>query len=415
MLGFFKKWLKKEPEAPVEEIELANLHSWFDENTKSSIESLNAGLKEVKQRVCADIVQARDNIKALNDAELLNPDIPERAKHFMQGNRDAYSKRVSSFLGRVNVPDDISGFLVFHSVMQDEIKELTQGTARSFQILQEFFANESKQVLADVGKISKEIDSFRQAFDAAGLDILDSVKMRISDLQAKHALRSALEKDLAERQAELERLSAEVQVLKEDVGLLQKNKELIGLKDKFNEVQSRINASRERILGPFSMLNHALRKFERITYRHRVIVQEYLDSPLDALMKDLHLGILRALHDMELAIMNNRLDLKDKKRDKALEVLKLLTKDYLGSFLTEYGQIKHEQDRIKKQIEGLDAVVLLKEKKEKIQKLENERVHVERKIDLFSKEISKADIKELEDKLVENLRKIANTKVLIKY
>ncbi|MBW3004312.1 hypothetical protein KY310_00575 [Candidatus Woesearchaeota archaeon] len=414
MLGFLKKLFAREPEVPVEEVELVNLHSWFDEKTRSNIDSLTADLKEVGNRVSQEILQARKNIEVLNNAELLNPNIPERAKHFMQGNREAYSKKISSFLDRVHVPYAISDFPVFHSAVQEELKELTQGTAKSFQILQEFFANEARNILANVGSISKEITSFKQAFDDAGLNILEETKKRITDFQTKLKLRQALETDLGARKKELEDHTEEIKKLKEESELLQKDKELTELKSKFKQAQAKVEETRERITSPFSVINPALRKFERITYRHRTIVQKYIESPLDALLQDLHLSILKALHDLELSIVNNRIDLKDKKREKTLEVMKLLTREYLGSFLTEYGQIKHEQDKIKKQIANLDVVVLLKEKKERITKLENNRMDIERKIDLFSKELAKVDIEELENKLVDNLRKITSTKVILK-
>ena len=411
MFGFLKKLFSKEPEVPVEEIELDNLSSWFDDKTKSKIESLNNELKEVGQRVNSEISQTKKNIEVLNNAKLLNPNIPERAKHFMQGNRDAYSKKINSFLDRVHVPYSISDFSVFHSSVQEELKELTQGTAKSFQILQEFFANESRKVMGNIGSISKEINSFNQAFDDAGLNILDETKKRITDFQTKLKLRDALEQDLTARKQELEEHTAEIRKLKEDIELLQKDRQLTELKSKFKQAQAKVEETRERITSPFSVINPALRKFERITYRHRTIVQKYIDSPLDALLQDLHLSILKALHDLEMSIMNNRIDMKDKKREKTLEVMKLLTREYMGSFLTEYGQIKHEQDKLKKQIANLDAVVLLKEKKDKIIKLENNRIDIERKIDVFSKELAKVDIEELENKLVENLRKITNAKV----
>jgi len=414
MFGFLKKLFSKEPEVAVEEVELSNLHSWFDEKTKSNIDSLAAELKELNNRISHEIKQAREKIEVLNNAELLNPNIPERAKHFMQGNREAFSRKVTAFLDSVHVPQDIADFSVFHSAVQEELKELSQGTAKSFQILQEFFANESRQVMANVGAVSKEITSFKQSFDAAGLNILGETRKKISDFQTKLDLRQALEKDLAARKKELEEHTSEVRQLKQDVELLQKDRELAELKNQFRQAQAGVEEARERITGPFSVINTALRKFERITYRHRMIVQKYIDSPLDALLQDLHLSILKALHDLEMAIVNNRIDLKDKKKEKTLEVLKLLTREYLGNFLTEYGQIKHEQDKIKKKIANLNVVVLLKQKKERIQKLENERIDIERKIDLFSKELSKVDIDELENKLVENLRKITGVKVVLK-
>lgn len=414
MLGFLKKFFKREPEFSTEEVELAVLSNWFDEKTQSKIESLNEELKQVNQRISEEVMQAKENLSLLNKAELMNPDIPERAKHFMQGNRDSFSKKVNLFLDRVHAPPAIKDFPVFHSSIQDELKELMQSTARPLQILQEFFAHESGKVMANIGNIGKEIGFFKQSFDNAGLNILDDTKKRIIDFQTKLNLRTSLEKDLETQKKELEESEKELSQLRTDVELLQKDKELNLLKDDLKKVQARIEETRERITGPFSVINSALRKYERITYRHRLIVQKYIDSPLDALMHDLHLSILKALHDMELAVMNNRIDLKDKKKDKTLEVLKLLTKEYLGSFLTEYGQHKQEQDKIKRQLEQLDVVVLLQEKKKRMKKLDDNMIDIKRKTDLFSKELEKVDIEELESRLVENLKKITRVKVVLK-
>jgi hypothetical protein len=413
MLSFLKRIFRKEQEIPKEEVELHTLSSWFDEKTSPKIDEWNSELANVNQRVLAEKQQTVLHLDALNKAELMNQNIPERAKHFMRGNREAYYKKVSLFLDKILPPQKVEDLPVFHSAMQEELKELMQGTAKSFQIMQEFFANESRQVMSSIGNIEREIIAFKQAFDTAGLDVLDSTKNLIIDFQTKTKLNQALETDLETRKKEMENFSSELKQLKEDIELLQKDKKLNEIKDKLKQVQAQGEAIRERIALPFSVINPALRKFERITYRHRMVAQKYIESPLDALMQDLHLGILKTLQDLEKSILNNRIDLRDKKRDKTLEILKLLTKEYLGNFLSEYGHIKKDQDKLIKQINALDVIQLLKEKKERIKKLENNQLDVERKIDLFSKELEKVHLLKLEEKLLDNLQKITSTQVKI--
>jgi len=413
MFSFLKGIFRKEQDSSQEEVELNNLSPWFDEKTAPKIDALNSELATVSQRVLADKKQTVQHLDTLNKTELMNSNIPERAKHFMKGNREAYHKKVSLFLDKIQPPQQIEDLPVFHSVMQEELKELMQGTAKSFQIMQEFFANESRQVMTSIGNIEREINAFKQAFDTAGLDMLDSTKNLIIDVQTKTKLKKALETDLETRKKEKETFSSKLKQLQEDIELLQKDRELNEIKDTLKQTQAKGEEVRERIALPFSVINPALRKFERITYRHRVTVQKYIESPLDALMQDMHLGILKTLQDLEKSILNNRIDLRDKKRDKTLEVLKLLTKEYLGSFLSEYGHIKKEQDKLIKQINALDVIQLLKEKKEGIKTLENNRIDIERKIDLFSKELEKVHLLELEEKLVGNLKKITNTQVKI--
>ncbi|MBW2985939.1 hypothetical protein KY333_01080 [Candidatus Woesearchaeota archaeon] len=413
MLSFLKRIFRKEQSISQEKVELTNLSPWFDEKTAPKIDELNSELAKVSQRVLAEKQQTIQHLDTLNKAELMNSNIPERAKHYMKGNREAYHKKVSLFLDKIQPPQKIEDLPVFHSVVQKELKELMQGTAKSFQIMQEFFANESRQVMTSIGNIEREINAFKQAFDTAGLDVLDSTKNLIVDVQTKTKLKKALETDLETRKKEKEIFSSELKQLQEDIELLQKDRELNEIKDKLKQTKAKGEEVRERIALPFSVINPALRKFERITYRHRVTVQKYIESPLDALMQDLHLGILKTLQDLEKSILNNRIDLRDKKRDKTLEVLKLLTKEYLGSFLSEYGHIKKEQDKLIKQMNALNVIQLLKEKKERIKTFENNRIDIERKIDLFSKELEKVHLLELEEKLLGNLKKITNTQVKI--
>ena len=413
MLSFLKRIFKKEQDTSQEEVELNNLNSWFDEKTTPKIDELNSELANVNKRVLKEKQQTILHLDTLNKTELMNSNIPERAKHFMKGNREAYNKKVSLFLDKIQPPQKIEDLPVFHSVMQEELKELMQGTAKSFQIMQEFFANESRRVMGSIGNIEREINAFKQAFDTAGLGVLDSTKNLIIDVQTKTKLKKALEIDLEIRQKEKETFSSELKQLKEDIELLQKDRELNEIKDKLKQTQAKGEEVRERIALPFSVINSALRKFERITYRHRVTAQKYIESPLDALMQDLHLGILKTLQDLEKSILTNRIDLRDKKRDKTLEILKLLTKEYLGNFLSEYGHIKKEQNKLIKQINALDVIQLLKEKKECIKTLENNRIDIERKIDLFSKELEKVHLLELEERLLGNLKKITNIQVKI--
>lgn len=413
MLNFLKRIFQREQVIIKENVAFNSLNSWLDEKTAPNIAELNNKLKELNNQIHEDVNTTNQNLSALDNAELMNQNIPERAKHFMKGNREAYKKKVSLFLNSLHLPDKVDNWPVFYSAAQNEMKEMVQGTAKSFQVLQEFFANESRNVMNSIGSIESKILAFKQSFDKAGLDLLEETKVQINDLQAKIQLKKALQADLKEQKSKLSLFSDELKNLKTDIELLQKDKELNNLKIKLNACKAKSSEIKNRFITPFSVINPALRKFERITYRHRLIVQKYIESPLDALMQDLHLSILKALQDLEKAILTNRIDLKDKKKEKTLEVLKLLNKSYLGNFLTEFGNIKKEQDKLIKQIKSLDVVKLLKEKTEKSKQIEEKCADTEKKIDLFSKEIEKFNLDELEKKILSNLRKITQVDVNI--
>ena len=145
MLGLIKKIFSKR-EKQEEKVELNMLEEWLDSKAKPIFEELGNRINQLIKGISDEKIRLGENLKVLEDAELLNPKIPERAKTIMQGNRASFIKKVSFFLDNIDLKmngyDEIAGK---SERIVNDLDLLAKSTAKSYHILNEFFAREIKK------------------------------------------------------------------------------------------------------------------------------------------------------------------------------------------------------------------------------------------------------------------------------
>jgi len=100
ILDLFRRFSSKKEEE-VKEIKLEQLGMWIDEWSKKSLEKTNTELLHLRQSLADEKKKMAEHIQKLKQAELRNPNIPERAKQIMEGSRLAYIQKVTVFFWRV--------------------------------------------------------------------------------------------------------------------------------------------------------------------------------------------------------------------------------------------------------------------------------------------------------------------------
>ena len=140
MLKFIKKLLAKEEEKE-EKIHLDELSNWTDEKTKQIFESLKNEINDAVSAINEEKERVFENLKKLENTKLQNQNIPERAKTVMQGNREAFVRKVSGFFNNTNLHyNDFYDLIERCKAFERGIDELAKSTARSYQILSQFFS-----------------------------------------------------------------------------------------------------------------------------------------------------------------------------------------------------------------------------------------------------------------------------------
>src|SRR3989338_285511 len=105
MLKFIRNLLSKK-EAHEEKISLDELDFWLDIKAKPIFDDLNARINEIIEKINGEKEKSNENLKTLENAQLQNPKIPERVKTIMQGNREGFIKKVSSFFKNIDLKYD---------------------------------------------------------------------------------------------------------------------------------------------------------------------------------------------------------------------------------------------------------------------------------------------------------------------
>ena len=122
-----------------------------------SLAEIEAALKRIGDRIkklrpsytiTESIPIIKEKLDRLEEATLRNPNIPEKAKQIMEGNRSSFVKQHNIFLDSLEVPDDVSYYKTneFCDSFAEKIEHLAQTCSRNTMVLNEFFKNEAGAV-----------------------------------------------------------------------------------------------------------------------------------------------------------------------------------------------------------------------------------------------------------------------------
>src|SRR3989338_5565014 len=140
MLNFLKKIFQNEAQEAKKatEISMQNLEESLYEKSKPLREEVQQLIEEALMNVNEELQRARINVDILENAKLQNPNIPFKAKQYMECNRKAYIRAVNSFLGHMEINNkDYFYLLDFAKLFDELLNDLKKGTLSSYTILQD--------------------------------------------------------------------------------------------------------------------------------------------------------------------------------------------------------------------------------------------------------------------------------------
>lgn len=398
MLEFLKRIFQNEDKQEVRqitEISLQNLEEWLNEKSKPLMEEANQQIEVTLMKVNEEAQRARVNVEVLENAKLQNPNIPFKAKQYMEGNRKAYIRAINSFLGHMEINNkDYFYLLDFCKFFDELMNDLNKGTFRSYKILQEFFANETNKIVQNLKNFGILFKEMRSVLNSEKMISVNSVMEKVQSLKTKAKQKINLDVDFKSMEAEIKLANDEKnEVMKEieefnksDIhnGFLKLNEE------KKNKAAAFYN-DENQILQSFSVLERALRKYSHIAFEHEELVLDYLKQPISTIANDKNLMILEVLKNLEKLLAENKLQIEDKKREKSLEEIRKLNREFIGQFLEKYFSFKAE-------MENLDSKIKASRVQEKLKdfnkRLEEVNLRIEKNNDEYNRlkgNVSKLD------------------------
>ena len=339
------------------EVSLDEFETWLKELKEIKMRTVNDELRNYRPRIEEQKKLILESINKLKNAKLMNPNIPTRAFSLMQGNREAYMRFTSKLAEGVSIPEKYEDLEYFIAKFDNDFNDLKKSTARSFYILQEFFANEAKQIAGNIGAMEDIVNELREFVRKEGFDIINRITHKIMCIRKAQSGRKEYEDKLNEldallRKEQKKKSDAEKEIIK--IKESQNFKKYLEIEQKKAAVLERTKESEAEIHHFFANIESALKKYERIALDDGELVRKYLHDSVSALKEDEGLKVLEVLSKMRNAIEHNVVELKDAKKTKTQEILNAENKESLEQMKKAIEGFRKEEKAINEEMAKYD-------------------------------------------------------------
>ncbi|MBI2650903.1 hypothetical protein HYX01_00335 [Candidatus Woesearchaeota archaeon] len=420
MLTFIKNLFAKKHK-PLEEIELSQLTSWLEEKSKPAIKSLESDITRIISALKEEKKNTLANIKKLETASLQNPNIPERAKIIMEGNKAAFIKKITNFVSDIDFElnaDLNKNCIIFMekcSIIENDINSLAKSTEKSYHILNEFFALEAEAIALNIKSIESHIKKLKNTIEGSKMQKINALKEDAAELHSKIKLKDSLIKELESEKSNLMQRKGSLSKAEEALNEAKNSK---GYKDyeallsEKQSITSEIAGMDNKLFHEFSVIERALRKYAKIAFEDEKIISHYLKNPVDALSRDSELRILRIMQNLEAVLVGNKLEEDKKRNEKYLKAVKHLNKEYFKAFKDVYRKAKGDFDKNGLLIKDNAAKNNFDSCNEETKMLRADIDSINSKIIVLNNEIEKINIASLKEELQKKINEVLECEIV---
>lgn len=419
---FFKKILKhfKKATASIKEVDLnvEEIGDWFKKNTSNEIETLKEDIKTQLEIITNEINTLSAFLDDFHSRELANQQIPQKAIITVKGNKENYIQKTHRLLKDINceriLSTDIKQVETYIKNANQKLTEYTNSTEKAFIILQEFYKDDMRNIIENIKQIHSAISVIESTINSDKLKVINQTAVEIKDY--KQGLDD--EKEGAKKLASLETQRNEVETQKQKQE--NKRKEIITSthyqdykgtyeeKEKTHEKQKNLE---RKVREAFAPIDAALRKYER-NAQDSNLIKKYLESPFEALKSDLTLKIIEILEKLKLAIESGEVELKDKKKENALDTIAKLDQAFFDEIKNEDFMINERRKSVEEKIAKNQIMSNLSEIDYHLEHLDNKLKKIDEETERLKKRMADFDKKKETHKLEKAL--LESTGIIVK-
>jgi len=415
-MNFLKRiFHKKREEKKKEKVPISKLELWYKETISNSFNDLKSEFSSVLSDTKKQFEELKIVVDELKDLELMENVTPKEI-HFMEGNRSSYIKKTNEFIEKMKIPSKISinEIKEFVDAYEKEIIEFTKSSFRPFQILKNFFGEKMdeiarilKTINENMNKISKEINSER-------VSILIETKEKIKLLTDAYLKNNELHNELEKEEELYNLLNSQILSQEEKIKNLKKNPkfvELNRLTEALKETEEQLRQLNNSFNERFLHIEKALRKFSRDS---DPLINSYLENPIEAVLKDEEFRILNVLQNVKYALINNQIEMEEKKKDKTIEKINEIDRQFLLQFVLKHNDIELRRSNIAMKINSNNSLNELNDLNYKLEHLRQKQKQCVDRINKIKKQIEKIDLEKLKNEIESDLRIVGhNIEVII--
>jgi hypothetical protein len=333
MLEFVRRFFKQK-EQETETIRLGEVRTWFAKETDEDLKSLKIEIQIQCEKIREAAESGKALIQRLETSALRNEQIDQRSKDIMAGNRKTYCRKTLDLFNSLPgcpEPEEIP-----HTIEQFEqqLKDYTESTKKSYYILQQFFADESGAVAGKVKDIDNGIRSYKDLIEKTRYPAISKAldKMAEYNKQAKAkkgflANVAQLEDEKTQIRTDLEKNQTKISELRSSEGFQAYNM----LIDRKNAEEQAHSDAMHELSGIVNSLEPLLRK--------SADWQKYLLDPKKALKdKEEFISALAKCRQL----LNEQHDLSEKRVERAKAALDKATPESIGQLADRIAGTKAE-------------------------------------------------------------------------
>ncbi|MFH1849524.1 MAG: hypothetical protein ABH879_05030 [archaeon] len=240
--------------------------------------------------------------------------------------------RCNGFFLRCPFPEACRTFPRATAKFKEELERINKNTTKSYYVLQEFFARESREVALNIKQmdgIFSDAESLKHEFDLGSWETAGAAVARYARSEGDMA---ALKRQIRQKKALIAEKEANRAVLGQEISTLKKSRAYADLRKKAEAqtaLQQDISGLEGTLRADMFVIERAMRKYQKISLDAGTL-HAYLEDSVAALLADDQLLICGIVEKLSGLIENNTIELKDRKRQKCLRTISNLTRDRLS-------------------------------------------------------------------------------------
>ncbi|MBU0906654.1 MAG: hypothetical protein KKD18_03875 [Nanoarchaeota archaeon] len=377
-MGFFDFLKKPKTEPEVKTLSLKEAAALLDEKFEEIKKRVNDKVVWKKNEISGEKAKLNSNLTVLENAELRNKDIPERARHLMEGNRQIYLKKVNTLLEKIVLPEDPHELLVFLEDLDKKIDLFDKGITKSHNIMEEFFVEKASVIAAGVKNLDKLLKELKQLVEKSDLKKIKELKNKLLSVTDSSCKKEECEQKLNSLSRETKSLGGKIKEQESKINELKKStryQDILLLIESKKNLEKELNEIDSKIKHVFSEIEPALKKYENLS--ENKLLEKYLQDPLSTLLGDVEFEILTIIEATKKAIIKNEITLKDRKKDRIMNELFSLNKDFFQELINKKTELT---EALSEKVSQIENSQILKDLAELEKSLGQEKISLQEKI-----------------------------------
>lgn len=416
-MGFLSniiKQFKKETKEPEKvSLKVKELDTWLESRLEKNFNSTKDDINKFKEKFKKELDEIKNNLEGLETAKLHNPNIHPKEKTILKGNKQSYIQKINQFIDSFPVSSwrEFKDVIEFTKLLEEKLEQLGKNTAKSYYVLQQFHANESRKVAFNIKNIDEHIKKIKETLGVVNLnDIADTKKMilHIKNItKTKEDISSTIKNknnNIKTRNDTIKKLENNIKLIKEG----EEYKQYINSKKELTKLEEDLDKKYQTIINETLPFSKILKKYSRLAIENNSIINDYSDNFREAITKDKDLLIIKILENIKRGVSDDRYDVKNKVRTiVSIDEFIKNVPDYrneIKEYLEKISQLKKKK---------VNIIYDIKDKKEEIKKIEEQIYIIKNEVKGLEEKLSKYHIDEDIKKVKEFIKEILDIELNI--